>query len=77
MISEIGKRAGLKIKFQAVPWDGVFGQIDTGKIDTYACCIFPNEERRQKYLFQENMSMMKTALSSEKAMESVLKPTRI
>ena len=51
MISEIGKRAGLKIKFQAVPWNGVFGQIDTGKIDTYACCIFPNEERRQKYLF--------------------------
>lgn len=51
MLREIGKRAGLDVQFKAVPWDGVFGQIDTGKIDTYACCIFPNKERRQKYLF--------------------------
>ena len=51
MIQEIGERAGLEIQFQAVPWDGVFGQIDSGKIDTYACCIFPNEERQEKYIF--------------------------
>lgn len=51
MIQEIGKRADLDIKLQTVPWDGVFGQLDTGKIDTYACCIFPNEERQEKYLF--------------------------
>lgn len=51
MIREIGERAGLDIEFQAVPWDGVFGQLESGKIDTYACCIFPNEERQEKYLF--------------------------
>lgn len=51
MIQEIGERAGLEIEFKAVPWDGVFGQIESGKIDTYACCIFPNEERQEKYLF--------------------------
>lgn len=51
MIQEISKRAGLDIKLQTVPWDGVFGQLDAGKIDTYACCIFPNEERQEKYLF--------------------------
>ena len=45
MISEIGKRAGLKIKFQAVPWDGVFGQIDTGLVHSLTLRARPQQEQ--------------------------------
>lgn len=51
MIDEIAKRTGLEVEYQALPWDGIFGQMDAGKIDTVVCCIFPNEERQEKYLF--------------------------
>ncbi len=51
MVKEIAKRTGLEVEFQALPWDGIFGQMDAGKIDTVMCCIFPNEERQEKYNF--------------------------
>ena len=51
MVKEIAKRAGVEVEFQALPWDGIFGQMDSGKIDTVMCCIFPNEERQEKYNF--------------------------
>lgn len=51
MVKEIAKRTGLEVEFQALPWDGIFGQMDSGKIDTVMCCIFPNEERQEKYNF--------------------------
>lgn len=51
MVREIAKRANLDVDIQAVQWEGCFGLIDSGKIDTYMCCIFPNEERQEKYIF--------------------------
>jgi len=51
MVNEIAKRAGLEVEYQTLPWDGIFGQMDSGKIDTVLCCIFPNAERQEKYLF--------------------------
>ncbi len=51
MVKEIAKRTGLEIEIQALPWDGIFGQMDSGKIDTVMCTIFPSAERQEKYDF--------------------------
>lgn len=53
MVDEIAERTGLEIECQALPWDGIFGQMDSGKIDTVMCCVFPNEERQEKYDFSK------------------------
>lgn len=51
MVDEIAKRTGLEVEYQTLPWDGIFGQMDSEKIDTVLCCIFPNPDRQEKYLF--------------------------
>lgn len=51
MAKEISKRTGIEIEFVVLPWDGIFGQLDSGKVDTVMECIFPNEERQKKYNF--------------------------
>lgn len=51
MIEEIAERTGLDMELVLVPWDGIFGQMDSGKIDTVMCCIFPSAERQEKYDF--------------------------
>ena len=51
MIDEIAARQGFAVEYQALAWDGIFGQLESGKIDTIACCVFPNEERQKKYIF--------------------------
>lgn len=51
MVNEIAKREGFEVEYQMLPWDGIFGQMDSGKIDTVMCCVFPNEERQAKYDF--------------------------
>lgn len=53
MVNEIAERTGLEIECQSLPWDGIFGQMDSGKIDSVMCCIFPNEERQEKYDFSK------------------------
>lgn len=51
MINEISKRTGLKVEVTTLPWDGIFGQMDSKRIDTVMCCIFPSAERQKKYDF--------------------------
>ena len=51
MVDEIAKRTGLEVEFKTLPWDGIFGQMDSKKIDTVLCCIFPNSDRQKKYDF--------------------------
>ena len=50
---EIGKRSGYKIDYVESGFSGLFGLLDTGKIDTIAHQIDVNEKRKQKYDFSE------------------------
>lgn len=49
--NEIGKRAGYKVDFVTAGFSGLFGMLDTGKIDTIANQITITDQRKQKYLF--------------------------
>lgn len=51
MIHEIAARTGISIEIKTLPWDGIFGQMDSKRIDTVVCCIFPSDERQKKYDF--------------------------
>ena len=51
MVNEISKRTGMEVEYVPCAWDGIFGQLDSEKIDTVMCCVFPNEERQAKYDF--------------------------
>lgn len=71
MLEEISKRTGIEIQIEPLAWDGIFGQLDAGKIDTIACCIFPNEERQEKYdfsseyIYDENRVMVRKGEGSK------------
>ncbi len=45
------KAEGYKVKFAVTDFDGIFGQVDTGRVDTVANDIGATPERRQKYIF--------------------------
>lgn len=49
----IGKKINYDIKWQTSEFSGLFGLLDTGKINTIANSIAVTEERKKKYLFGE------------------------
>jgi putative amino-acid transport system substrate-binding protein/putative amino-acid transport system permease protein len=49
--NEIGKRTGYKPEFVAASFSGLFGMLDTGKVDTIANEITITDQRKAKYLF--------------------------
>ncbi len=49
--NEIGERAGYDIEFQTAEFSGLFGMLDTGKINTVANQITITDQRKEKYLF--------------------------
>lgn len=51
--NEIGKRIGKDIEFQTAEFSGLFGFLDTGKIDTISNQITVNEKRLEKYDFSD------------------------
>jgi putative amino-acid transport system substrate-binding protein/putative amino-acid transport system permease protein len=51
--NEIAKRIGYKTEFVTSKFSGLFGMLDTDKIDTVANQIATTEERKQKYLFTD------------------------
>lgn len=50
---EIGKRLGRKIKWEITSFDGMFGMLDTGKVDSAANQISITPKRKEKYKFTE------------------------
>ena len=50
---EIGRRSGYKIDYVISVFSGLFGLLDTGKIDTIANQIDISDERKEKYDFSE------------------------
>lgn len=49
--NEIGKRENFKIEFVTASFSGLFGMLDTDKIDTISNQITITEQRKAKYLF--------------------------
>lgn len=49
--NELGKRIGYEIEFQTAEFSGLFGMLDTGRINTIANQITITEARKEKYLF--------------------------
>ncbi|MFX0549508.1 transporter substrate-binding domain-containing protein [Hathewaya histolytica] len=49
--NEIGKRTGKKVEFKVSKFSGLFGMLDTGKVDTVAHQMSINKEREEKYKF--------------------------
>ncbi|WP_026476550.1 amino acid ABC transporter substrate-binding protein [Alkaliphilus transvaalensis] len=48
---EIGQRIGYEVEFQASEFSGLFGMLDTGRIDTISNQITMTDVRKEKYLF--------------------------
>lgn len=53
VMNEIAKRANLDVDIQVAEWNGVFGMLDAGQLDTIACVVTPTDERREKYDFSD------------------------
>lgn len=51
--NEIGRRLGYDIEFKTASFSGLFGMLDTGKVDTISNQITITEERNEKYLFAD------------------------
>jgi len=49
--NEIGKRIGYEVEYDTAEFSGLFGMLDTGKINTIANQITITEQRKEKYLF--------------------------
>lgn len=49
--NEIGKRTGYDVEFKTASFSGLFGMLDSGKIDTISNQISVTEERKEKYYF--------------------------
>ncbi|PAB60495.1 amino acid ABC transporter substrate-binding protein [Anaeromicrobium sediminis] len=48
---EIGKKMDIEVEFKTAEFSGLFGMLDSGKIDTIANQITITEERKNKYEF--------------------------
>lgn len=51
VMNEIAAREGIEIECQITAWNSMFGQLDSGRIDTVAENITISDERKQTYDF--------------------------
>ncbi len=51
ILNEIGERLGYEIDMQTIKWSGLFGSLDSGRLDTVANIVTINPEREEKYYF--------------------------
>lgn len=52
----VAAKAGYQVKFAEYDWRGIFGALDSGRIDTIAYQISVNDVRKQKYYFSQPYS---------------------
>ena len=69
--NEIGKRTGYKPEFVAASFSGLFGMLDTAKIDTIANEITVTDQRKAKYLFTDTYVYSGAQLMVKQGNESV------
>lgn len=53
VINEIAKRCGFEVEWEIVDWDGIFGMLESGKVDTIASIVTITDERSEKYNFSQ------------------------
>lgn len=53
VMTEIAKRIGYKVEWTTGEFSGLFGMLDTDKIDTIANQVEISEQRKEKYLFSD------------------------
>ncbi len=53
MWDEIGKRNGYKVEYVTANFSGLFGLLETGRIDTISNQITMTDARKAKYLFAD------------------------
>ncbi len=53
VLNEIGKRAGYEVKYVVADFTGLFGMLDSGKIDTVGHSVAITDERQEKYLISD------------------------
>lgn len=51
VIEEAAKRAGYVVKWEIAEFEGLFGMLDSGKIDVIACQLNITAERKERYNF--------------------------
>ncbi|MGL5068269.1 MAG: ABC transporter permease subunit [Sarcina sp.] len=51
--NDIGKRLGYKVEYKTASFSGLFGMLDSGKVNTIANQITISKEREDKYYFTE------------------------
>lgn len=51
--NEIGKRLGYDIEFKTASFSGLFGMLDSNKVDTISNQITVTDERKEKYYFSD------------------------
>ena len=51
VLEKVGEALGYEIKWEFAEFSGIFGMLDTGKIDTVANLIAMTDERKEKYDF--------------------------
>lgn len=69
--NEIGKRTGYKPEFVAASFSGLFGMLDTGKIDTIANEITITDKRKEKYIFANPYVYSGAQMMVKKGNESI------
>lgn len=53
IMAEISERTGYEIELEAVDWSGIFGALESGRVDTIADIITITDEREEKYDFTQ------------------------
>ena len=53
MWNQIGERAGYKVEFVTASFSGLFGMLETGRVDTISNQITITDERKAKYAFSQ------------------------
>ncbi|KRK97461.1 abc-type amino acid transport system, periplasmic component [Secundilactobacillus odoratitofui DSM 19909 = JCM 15043] len=62
----VAKAEGYKTKFTVTDFDGIFGQVDSGRVDTVANDIGATPERKQKYIFSTPYNNETTNIAAKK-----------
>lgn len=53
MWNQIGERTGYKVEFVTASFSGLFGMLETGRVDTISNQITITDERKAKYAFSQ------------------------
>lgn len=53
VLNSVAKKIGYEVEYTTAEFSGLFGMLDTGRIDTIAHKIAINEDRSKKYYFAE------------------------